>query len=172
MARNIDHSQREIEHVESNIYPYDPRPRYALGGYLTMWLLNTILSRHTLVDRRAMMALGVAHHKLKELLQLLGKETRDGLMSLPGIGGGTADKLLAKRSQAADQGTTLRLVDVMAIEGIGAAKLSKITGELNTKHVIKYATHYMRQFGDKVSNELAIMISICCENFLTLTFRK
>ena len=101
---------------------------------------------------RATMGLRIAHQKLKELLHLFGKETRDGLMSLPGIGGETADKLLAKRSQAAGQGTTLRLVDVMAIEGIGAAKLSKITGEANTKHVIKYATHYTRQFGDKVSN--------------------
>ena len=112
------------------------------------------------------MAFRVAHQKLKELLHLLGKETRDGLLSLPGIGGGTADKLLTKRSEAAGQGTTLRLVDVMAIEGIGAAKLSKITGEANTKHVIKYATHYMRQFGDKVSHhdiELLLSYDVYCK---------
>lgn len=99
------------------------------------------------------MAVKVAHQKLKNLLQFIGKETRDGLVSLPGIGGGTADKLLAKRSQAAGQGTALKLIDLMAIEGIGAAKLAKITGEVHTKHIIKYATHYMRLFGDKVSND-------------------
>ena len=91
-----------------------------------------------------------AHQKLKDLLQVFSNETRDGVLGLPGIGTVTGDKLLAKRSEVADQGRALRLTDVMEVEGIGAVKLAKLTGEPMTSNVIKYATHYNGLFGSKV----------------------
>ena len=96
------------------------------------------------------MALKKAHQKLKDTLQLLGKDTRDGLLTLPGIGAATRDKILVKRSEVADQGRSLRLTDVIQIEGIGQAKLARITGEARTKDVVKYATQYIKLFGRKV----------------------
>ena len=96
------------------------------------------------------MALKKAHQKLKDTLQLLGKDTRDGLLTLPGIGAVTRDKILVKRSEVADQGRSLRLTDVIQIEGIGQAKLARITGEASTKDVVKYATQYINLFGRKV----------------------
>ena len=97
------------------------------------------------------MALQVAHQKLKELVHVLGNESIVKLVALPGIGEVTGNKLLAKRAERAGQGKAFRITDVMEVEGIGAAKMAGITKEAMTKDIIKYATHYIKLFEDKVS---------------------
>lgn len=97
------------------------------------------------------MGLRVAHQKLKDLLQVLNKETGDGLLALSGIGVVTRDKLLAQRSKAADKGRSLRFSDVMEVEGIGASKLAAMTEEPATGDIIKYATYYTNLFGNEVN---------------------
>ncbi len=81
---------------------------------------------------------------------MLGEGRIEKLISLPGIGRATGNKLLAKRAETAEQGRAFRVTDVMEVDGIGAAKLAKITEEPMTKDVIKFATHYIKLFGDKV----------------------
>ena len=97
------------------------------------------------------MALRVAHQKLKELVRVFNSESGDGLLALSGIGVATRDKLLAKRSKAVDEGRTLRLSDVMGVDGIGASKLAAMTGEPTTADVIKYATYYTNLYGNQVT---------------------
>ena len=96
------------------------------------------------------MALRVAHLKLKELLHVLENGSIEKLVALPGIGEATGNKLLAKRAEVAEQGRAFRVSDVMEVDGIGAAKLAKITKEPLTKDVIKFASHYIKLFGDQV----------------------
>ena len=96
------------------------------------------------------MGLRVAHQKLKELLHVLGNGSMEKLVDLPGIGESTGNKLLAKRAEVAERGRAFRVTDVMEVDGIGAAKLAKITQEAMTKDVIKFATQYIKLFGDKV----------------------
>ena len=100
------------------------------------------------------MVLRIAQHKLKELLHVLGNGSIEKLVNLPGVGEATGKKLLAKRAEVAKQGRAFRVTDVMEVDGIGAAKLANITGEAMTKDVIKYATHYIKLFGDKVCMRL------------------
>ena len=96
------------------------------------------------------MTLRVTHQKLKKLLHVLGNGSIEKLVDLPGIGETTGNKLLAKRAEAAEQGRAFRITDVMEVDGIGAAKLARITKEAVTKDVIKFATHYIKLFGDEV----------------------
>ena len=96
------------------------------------------------------MALRVAHQKLKELLHVLGNGSIEKLVDLPGVGEATGIKLLAKRDEVAGQGRAFRITDVMEVEGIGATKLANVTKEAMTKDVIKFASHYIKLFGDKV----------------------
>ena len=114
-------------------------------------------------DHQCSMALRVAHQKLRELLQVLNKETGDGLLALSGIGVATRDKLLAQRSKAADKGRSLRLYDVMEVEGIGASKLAAMTDESATADIIKYATCYTNLFGNEVSAVLNIKFVVIAE---------
>ena len=96
------------------------------------------------------MALRAAHQNLKELLHVLGNGSIEKLVDLPGVGEATGIKLLAKRAEVAGQGRAFRITDVMEVEGIGATKLANVTKEAMTKDVIKFATQYIKLFGDKV----------------------
>ena len=75
--------------------------------------------------------------KVARLLTQLNHESREALLSVPGIGPKTADKILALRQTCVKDGRLVGALDIGSVFGPGG--VTKLTGTKDAPSVIKYA---------------------------------
>ena len=87
-------------------------------------------------------------NNIKGVVHLLNIESRQVLLSKPGIGPKRVEKILALRSDCMKDGGSMSLRDAMDAKAITPSLLAKLTGDENALFVIKYAELYCQSFHD------------------------
>ncbi len=87
-------------------------------------------------------------NNIKGVVHLLNIESRQVLLSKPGIGPKRVEKILTLRSDCMKDGGSMSLRDAMDAKAITPSLLAKLTGDENAPFVIKYVELYCQSFHD------------------------
>ncbi len=100
-------------------------------------------------------------NRIKGVLHLLNIESRQVLLSNPGIGPKRVEKILALRSDCMKDGGTMSLRDAMDARAITPSLLAKLTGDENVPFVMKYAELYCQCFHDISQVSPSLLTTYC-----------
>ncbi len=109
--------------------------------------------------------------KLQGLLTKFNHAPRAELLQLPGLGGYKVDKILEERSRVGTVGGRLGLSDLVAVSGLGARLLARMSGgglevDPTILDLIKYTVYYQEIM--RAAKTKVYVYMYCCSGFGTL----